>query len=85
MLVRKQILLEEQQALDLAEIAVFYNSSMSKKAREMFAKSIKTEKMIIKRIKKKKKMSGVGFLTWLAEHPVHGPGNSEYDKYAYDF
>jgi len=83
MLTRKQLLLDEKQALELAEVAAFYDISMSQKAREIFAKGLKQEKAKIKKTKKKK-MSGAEFLTWLAENPVHGPGDSEYDKYAYD-
>jgi len=82
MLVRTQILLEEKQKLELQKLAEMAGVSMSKMARNTIAHGVKVEKKQVK--KATKKTTGVEFLTWLSEHPVHGPGDSEYDKYAYD-
>jgi hypothetical protein len=82
MLVRKQILLEEKQVLELEELSQMTGISVSKLIRGALVPGMKVEKRQVK--KATKKMSGIGFLSWLSEHPVHGPGNSEYDKYAYD-
>jgi len=84
MLVRKQILLEEKQVLELEELAFLAGISVSKLIRKALPCGIKKERKKVGK-KEAKKMTGVEFLTWLSEHPVHGPGDSEYDKYAYDF
>lgn len=82
MLVRKQILLEEKQALELEKLAALYGISFSEAMREgaeMVTKKIKTRKKV------EKKLSGTEALLRWAKNPVHGPGDSEYDKYAYDY
>jgi len=84
MLVRKQILLEEKQALELEELALLAGVSMSKMIRETLPLGMKEEKKKAAN-KKIKKMSGGEFLLELAKHAVKGPGDSEYDKYAYDY
>ena len=84
MLVRKQILLEERQVLELEMLAEMAGISVSKLIREALPVGMKVEKK--KAVKRKsKRKNGLEFLGWLANHPVHGPGNSEYDKYAYDW
>lgn len=85
MLVRKQILLEEKQVLELKDLAREAGVSMSKMARNTISHGVKVEKEQVKRAKKTKKMTGAEALLDMAKHAVHGPGNSEYDKYAYDY
>lgn len=85
MLVRKQILLEESQVLELEKLAQIAGTSVSKMAREALSHGVKVEQKKVNKNIKKIKMSGIKFLTWLTKNPVHGPGDSEYDKYAYDF
>ena len=83
MLVRKQILIEEKQATDLADLAMIQGISMSEMHRKILEVGLESQKKIIKKIVKKK-MSGIEFLDYLAKNAVKGPGDSEYDKYAYD-
>lgn len=83
MLVRKQILIEEKQAIDLADLAMIQGISMSQMHRKILEAGLKLEKKVAKK-QKTKKMSGAEFLLYLAKHAVKGPGDSEYDKYAYD-
>lgn len=85
MLVRKQILIEEKQAIDLSDLALAHGISMSEMHRKILQTGLEIQKKKTPKVKVSKKMSGVEFLTWLSEHPVHGPGDSEYDKYAYDY
>lgn len=83
MLVRKQILLEEKQALELEELALLAGVSMSEINRQIFDEGIKIQR---KRVSKDKdrKLSGAEFMLQQAKKAVAGPGDSEYDKYAYD-
>ena len=81
MLVRKQILLEEKQVYELEKLVAMHDMSFSEAMREG-AKMV-TQKIKVKK-PKKKKMTGAEFLLYLAKHAVEGPGDSEYDKYAYD-
>ena len=81
MLVRKQILLEEKQVYELEKLVAMHDMSFSEAMREganMVTQKIKTKKQ------KKKKMTGAEFLLYQAKKAVAGPGDSEYDKYAYD-
>ncbi|MDP3918089.1 MAG: hypothetical protein Q8Q30_02880 [Candidatus Woesebacteria bacterium] len=57
---------------------------MSEKVREMIFENIKLEKVKIKKHKKIALSQAEALMKW-ASKPVSGPGNSEYDKYAYDF
>jgi hypothetical protein len=84
MLVRKQILLEESQALEAEKLAILTGVSMSEIHRRIFDEGIKIQKKKATK-NKSKKMSGGELLLDIAKHAVHGPGNSEYDKYAYDW
>ncbi len=81
MLVRKQILLEEKQVFELEALVAYHNMSFSEAMREganMITKKIKA----VKKISRKK--TGAEFLLAQAKKAVAGPGDSEYDKYAYD-
>jgi len=84
MLVRTQILLEEKQKLELEEIALAKGVSVSKLVRETLPVGMKIEKKKVAK-KKIKKLSGGEFLLQQAKKAVYGPGDSEYDKYAYDY
>jgi len=83
MLVRKQILLEERQVLELEELALLAGVSMSEVYRQIFDEGVKIQK---KRVAKSggKKIGGAEFMLQQARKAVTGPGDSEYDKYAYD-
>lgn len=81
MLVRKQILLEEAQDRQLQQIAYDYSMSYS----EVIRQSVP---LIAKKMKSKKKDDEIkkqyeAMDRWIAG-AVEGPGDSEYDKYAYD-
>lgn len=83
MLVRKQILLEEKQVLEVEELALLAGVSMSKIYRQIFDAGVKIqEKGVIK--DRGEKLSGAKFMLQQANKAVVGPGDSEYDKYAYD-
>jgi hypothetical protein len=85
MLVRKQILLEESQVLELKKLAQEAGVSMSKMARNSIAHGVRVERKVVKKaVKKSKKITGAKFMIAQAKKAVQGPGNSEYDKYAYD-
>ncbi|MEK9208968.1 MAG: hypothetical protein AAB910_02730 [Patescibacteria group bacterium] len=76
--------MEEKQVLELEELAQAAGISVSKMIRETLPIGMKEEKKKAAK-RKTKKMSGGEFLLYLAKHAVKGPGDSEYDKYAYDF
>lgn len=81
MLVRKQILFEEEQDMLLQKIAYDYSISYSEVVRQSVS-------LIAKKMKNKKKKSEIerqyeAMDRWIA-NPVKGPGDSEYDKYAYN-
>ncbi|OGF98951.1 hypothetical protein A2153_04980 [Candidatus Gottesmanbacteria bacterium RBG_16_38_7b] len=81
MLIRTQILLEEKQKLELEELARKNELSISEIVRQsipLVINKIKAKK------KKTKKLTGADALLKWAKNAVHGPGDSEYDKYAYD-
>lgn len=84
MLVRKQILLEEKQVFELEKLARDASVSVSKMIRNVLPAGMDIEK---KRVatNKVRKINGGELLLEIAKHAVHGPGNSEYDKYAYDY
>ncbi len=84
MLVRKQILLEEKQALELEELALLAGVSMSQMVRESISSGVNIQKMKVKKITIKRKNQFDAWDKWIAG-AVKGPGDSEYDKYAYDF
>ncbi|MCH7641432.1 hypothetical protein IID22_04520 [Patescibacteria group bacterium] len=79
MLQRVQILIDPKTKKDLEDVSKSTGRSMSMVVRSILGKGLKKEKK-----KAKKKMSGVDFLLKLAEGAVKGPGDSEYDKYAYN-
>ena len=83
MLVRRQILIEEKQALDLADLAMLQGVSMSEMHRKILETGIEIQRKSTKG-KYIKKVSGADFMLQQAKKAVAGPGNSEYDKYAYD-
>lgn len=83
MLVRRQILIEEKQAMDLADLAILQGISMSEMHRKILKTGIEIQKKSTK-AKYIKKLSGADFMLQQAKKAVVGPGNSEYDKYAYD-
>lgn len=83
MLVRKQILFEESQALEAEKLAITLGVSMSEIHRRIFDLGVKIQKK--KKLKNKiNKISGAKFMLQQAKKAVKGPGDSEYDKYAYD-
>lgn len=75
MMIRTQILLDYKTKNDLKDLAQSEGKSLSQIVRESVKNTVK---------KKTKKLSGYEFLKRLAERAGHGPGDSEYDKYAYD-
>jgi hypothetical protein len=76
MLQRVQLLLEPEDKRSLERIAKAKNRSVSSVVREMLGKEIKKSPIL--------KKTGIELLKEWASHPVKGPGDSEYDKYAYD-
>ena len=82
MLIRTQILLEEKQKLELEKLAQEYEISLSEIVRRSIPHAVKKIKSLNKRTGKKITQAEA-FLRW-ANKAVHGPGDSEYDKYAYD-
>lgn len=78
MLVRKQILLEDKHEYAIEELAAISGMSFSHMTRVLLNKAIKTEKPIVR------KKTGAKFLLEQAKKAVPGPGDSEYDRYAYD-
>lgn len=84
MLVRKQILFEESQVLEAMKLAEITGVSMSEIHRRIFDGGVKIQKKKAKKISIAKKKTGIEFLDYLVKHAVKGPGDSEYDKYAYD-
>ncbi len=83
MLVRKQILLEEKQVYELEKLIAINEMSFSEVMRE--GANLVIKKVKIGKGKKIKKITGVEFMLNQAKKSVSGPGDSEYDKYAYDF
>ncbi len=79
MLQRVQLLLDQKTKQELDQIAAFSGQSVSSVVRDMLSKQLAHEKT------KKKKLTGVEFLRFLADNAVKGPGDCEYDKYAYDY
>ena len=78
MLVRKQILLNDSHEYAIEELAAMAGTSFSKMTRILLDRAIKSEKPVVR------KKTEVNFLLEQAKKAVPGPGNSEYDKYAYD-
>lgn len=83
MLVRKQILLQDSHEYAIEELATLAGKSFSQMTRELLDVAVKSESKKIKK-KAKKKLTQFEALEQWAAHPVSGPGDSEYDKYAYD-
>ncbi|MDZ7587041.1 MAG: hypothetical protein U0946_04745 [Patescibacteria group bacterium] len=83
MLIRKQILLQNSHEYAIKELAALTGKSFSQMTRELLEKAVKVEGKKIKK-KAKKKLTQFEALEQWAANPVSGPGDSEYDKYAYD-
>ena len=81
MLVRTQILLDEEQKLNLEKIASLEGISMSELIRQTLKGKIKAD--FVKNKEKILDRQYRAFRTWI-KGAVPGPGDSEYDKYAYD-
>ncbi len=75
MLQRIQLMLDSETKEKLQRIARAQNRSMSEVTREVLKKNLK---------KAKKGPLGTDFLLKLSESAVSGPGNADYDKYAYE-
>lgn len=82
MLIRTQILLEEKQKLALEKLAREHQISMSEIVRLSLPHAVKKIKLLKKR--NRKKITQYEALRKWIESAVSGPGDSEYDKYAYD-
>lgn len=78
MLQRVQLLLDKETRRELQSVATQENRSVSAVVREVLKENFKKKKA--KRLKR-----GTSFLLGLAKRAVSGPGDSEYDKYAYDY
>lgn len=78
MLQRVQLLLDKETRRELQLVATDENRSISAVVREILKENLYKKKL-------KKKNSGTAFLLKLAETAVSGPGDSEYDKYVYDY
>ncbi len=74
MMRRMQILLDLETKMAVKELSKREGKSVSQIVRESISKTIE---------KKTKKLTSYEFLKRLAERAGHGPGDSEYDKYAY--
>lgn len=81
MLVRAQILLEERQKIELERLAMMKDVSFSEIVRQGVPLLI--EKHSRERKALKFKTQAQAFTSWI-NGAVYGPGDSEYDKYAYD-
>lgn len=82
MLIRTQILLEERQKIELEELAMFKQVSLSEIVRQ--GVPLLLEKHSRGRRKAMKvKTQAQAFVAW-TNGAVYGPGDSEYDKYAYE-
>jgi len=84
MLVRTQVLFKNSQRQQAEELALLQGVSISEIHRRIFDDGIKIQKKALSK-NTKKKMSGAEFMLQQAKKAVAGPGDSEYDKYAYDF
>lgn len=84
MLIRTQVMLEEKQKRQAEELALLLNTSMSGAIRQVLNEGFNIQK---KKASKKieSKSSAVKFIFSQAKKAVAGPGDSEYDKYAYGF
>ena len=81
MLIRTQVLLEEEQKQVLEELAASREVSLSEMVRRSVPLLIKME---AGKMPKKKKITEVEALMTWTKGAIHGPGDSEYDKYTYD-
>lgn len=76
MLERTQLMIDKETLQDLRRVAAHENRSMSDVARRILKANLLHPKA-------KKKDGGTKFLLWLVKNAGKGPGDSEYDKYAY--
>ncbi len=76
MLQRVQLLLDQETRVELKKLAAQKNISMSEAARKILQQEL---------AKKRQNLDdgGGAFLIKLARTAVKGPGDSDYDKYAY--
>lgn len=79
MMQRTQILLDYKTKKDLKDLAASEGKSLSQIVRESLHQATKEAKN-----NKKKKISAVELFKRIAARAGYGPGDSEYDKYAYD-
>jgi len=77
MLERTQVMLDKDTKKEMQEIAESRGLSLSLFLRKLISESMRKER-------KKHKKDGVAVLDKMAKSAVDGPGNQEYDKYAYD-
>lgn len=84
MLIRTQLMLDEQLKRDLAELSMLTGQSMSEITRDVMIHGIAQKKKKVKKKLNKKTQDSYTALAKLIEHATRGPGDSEYDKYAYD-
>ena len=82
MLVRKQILLSDNHEYAIEELATLSGKSFSQMTRTLLDQAIKNESKAIKKAAGKKCSQFAAFARWIAG-AVTGPGDSDYDKYAY--
>lgn len=75
---------EEKQTREVEELAMLLGTSMSSVYRKVFDDGIKIQKKKVSK-RKDRKLTGAEFMLSQAKKAVAGPGDSEYDKYAYDF
>lgn len=80
MLKRTQILLDAETKRDLELVSTKKGKSVSELVRDYVKEKVKDDKALLV-----KKMSGKEALLAIARNPGKGPGDSEYDKYAYGF
>lgn len=82
MLVRAQVLFEERQKIELEKLATMMDVSFSEIVRQgvplLIEKHSRGERKAMK-----VKTQAQAFTAW-TNGAVYGPGDSEYDKYAYD-
>lgn len=77
MLQRVQLILDTETKKDLRRVANLKKRSMSEVARQILKKNLKKQVA-------KTDFSAGSFLVNLGKTAVAGPGNSDYDKYAYE-
>lgn len=82
MLIRKQILLQDSHEYAIEELAALAGKSFSQMTRDLLDQAIKAESREIKKTAKNRQTQFAALAQWISG-AVNGPGDSEYDKYAY--